>query len=255
MDAATQSPAERPALSGEVIESFLPLVGAIARTVSRGLPSTVEIDELINDGVIGLIGALQRYNPARRVVFSTYAGHRIRGAMLDGLRERDPLPRAYRRAQRIADAGARGRGHATGIQFLELEHALLVPDDEEASPEAIVLQSDLRRRVRCGLAALPPRDRQVLVLRMVQGLPLRAVAALLSLSITRTAEIQGRGLARMRRYLAGEPMIRARRSPVSGVQPVRRPDGLQEGNGRLPNPSGPSVYARRSFQPQAAEAG
>jgi RNA polymerase sigma factor for flagellar operon FliA len=187
-------------MEGRAAESYLPLVGAIARALSRGLPSTVEMNELINDGVIGLYTALERYNPDRGVGFSTYAGHRIRGAMLDGLRERDPLPRALRRAQKAAETG--------GIQFLELDEALMVPDDEAASPEVLAMEADLRRRVRCGLDALPPRDREVLELRMVRGLPLRAVAAHLSLSITRIAEIQTRGITRLRRYLNEEPLVR-----------------------------------------------
>lgn len=203
-DAVDGSPEHRP------VESYLPLVIAIARALSRGLPSTVEIDELISDGVIGLYTALERYDPGRGVGFSTYAGHRIRGAMLDGLRLRDPLPRSARRAQRAAQAG--------GIQFLELDEALMVPADENLGPEAVVLEADLRQRVRCGLDALPPRDREVLELRMVHGLPLRAVAARLSLSITRIAEIQTRGIARLRRHVNGEPPARLKRSGSSGLR-------------------------------------
>jgi RNA polymerase sigma factor for flagellar operon FliA len=204
-------------LGGRAVESYLPLVGAIARTLSRGLPSTVEMDELINDGVIGLYTALDRYDPDRGVGFSTYAGHRIRGAMLDGLRMRDPLPRALRRVQKTSEAG--------GIQFLELDEALMVPADESSSPEALAVEADLRRRVRCGLEALPPRDREVLELRMVRGLPLRAVAAHLSLSITRVAEIQMRGITRLRRYLNGEPLVRSRGAPAPGMAASYRTAG------------------------------
>ncbi len=216
-------------MEGCTVEGYLPLVGAIARTVSRGLPSVVEINELINDGVIGLYTALERYDPGRGVGFSTYAGHRIKGAMLDGLRKRDPLPRAFRRAQKRAEGG--------GIQFLELDEALMVPADEATGPEALVLEADLLYRVRCGLQALPSRDRQVLELRMIHGLPLRAVAARLSLSITRVAEIQTRGLTRLKRHLNGEPMIRPRHGAAPGRPPQRGPM-RQEPGGPLPKPSG-----------------
>jgi RNA polymerase sigma factor for flagellar operon FliA len=192
-----------------LIEAYLPLVGAIARTLSRGLPPSVELDELLHDGVIGLVAALRRYDPTRRVGFSTYAGHRIRGAMLDGLRVRDALPRAVRRAQRAAPDGA-ARAPA-GITLLALEHALDVPDVEDAGPEAVAVETDLRRRAWAALAALPPRDRQVLELRLVEGQPLRAAAARLGLSITRTAEIQARGIARLRRLMRGEPLYPPRR--------------------------------------------
>ena len=218
---------------GPMVASYLPLVGAIARTLSKGLPSMVEIDDLIHDGVIGLIGALRRYDPGRGVGFSTYAGHRIKGAMIDGLRTRDPLSRQVRRAQKTS--GGDAPLWARGVQILDLDHALNVPADEDMSPEHVALEADLRRRVREGLAALPPRDREVLILRLVQGLPLRAVAEHFSLSMTRTAEIQARGLLRLRRFLDGEPMIRrrgraARRAIAAAVRPR-----LQEGAQAFPN--------------------
>lgn len=237
---------------GPIVASYLPLVGAIARTFSRRLPSMVELDDLVHDGVIGLISALRRYDPGRGVRFAAYAGHRIKGAMIDGLRARDPLSRQVRRAQK---AGGDAPPWPGGIQILDLDHAQHVPADEDMSPEHAVLEADLRRRVREGLAALPPRDREVVILRLVQGLPLRVVADRLSLSMTRTAEIQTRGLVRLRRFLNGEPMVR-RRGRASGsahaaaacrhretgavtVRPVQ-----QEGTAVIPNRS-------RTFDPAA----
>jgi RNA polymerase sigma factor for flagellar operon FliA len=191
-----------------VVASYLPLVGAIARVLGKGLPPSVDHNDLVHDGVIGLIDALRRYDPARKVTFATFAGHRIKGAMLDGLRARDPLPRQARRAQKAAAGNP--PPWARGIQILDLGHAIHLPADEATNPESIAVEADLRRRVREGLAALPPRDREVVILRLVQGLPLRAVAERLSLSMTRTAEIQARGLLRLRRFLDGEPMVRRR---------------------------------------------
>ncbi len=210
------------------VEPHLPLVGAIARAMGRRLPPTVEVDDLINDGVLGLMEALRRYDPQRRVGFTTYAGHRIRGAILDGLRRRDPLPRAYRRLQKTES------NHR--VQFLALDEALMVPDGEEGDPEALAVEADLRRQVWLGLATLHPRDRQVLVLRMVRGMTLREVAAHLSLSITRVAEIQTRGLARMRRFLAGEPGARSR-----GAASALGEGGRQEVAAPLPNDATASV--------------
>lgn len=219
-----------------MVTSYLPLVSAIARTMSRGLPSCVEIDDLVNDGVIGLIAAARRYDPGRGVEFSAYAGHRIRGAILDGLRARDPLPRALRKARKAQATGAASTPEGPGLQLVELDCAATIPADEDASPEAVALEADLRRRLRQGLAILPPRDRQVLLLRMVHGLPLRAVAQHLSLSVTRATEIQARGIARLRRHLEGEPMMRAR----------------QEGAGRLTNRTPTADHARPACLPVAA---
>ena len=194
----------------------LPLVNAIARVLSRRLPSTVELSELINDGVLGLMDAARRYDGARGVSFSTYAAHRIRGAILDGLRTRDPLPRRVRRARKRAIALAGGPYQAGGVQLLELDTALGVPEDDSLGPEARAIEADLVRCAWRGLAVLPPRDRRVLILRLVHGLTLREVAARLALSITRIAEIQARGLKRLRRFVDGEPVrgrsILARRS-------------------------------------------
>jgi RNA polymerase sigma factor for flagellar operon FliA len=218
---------------GPLVEAYLPLVGAIARTVGRSLPSSVEKDDLVHDGVVGLIAALQRYDPGRGVGFSTYAGHRIRGAMLDGLRTRDPLPRAVRRAQKTSADGPVWPG-AGGGPLLELDEALSIPADDDAGPEAQAIEADLRRRVWDGLAALPVRDREVLLLRMVHDLPLRFVAQRLGISITRTAELQTRGIERLRRYLDGDPMIPPRRASRARIR--RR----QEADTACPNPSGGS---------------
>jgi RNA polymerase sigma factor for flagellar operon FliA len=187
------------------VEDHLPLVGAIARALSRGLPSTVEFDELINDGVLGLIDAARRYDPTRGAAFSTYAGYRIRGAILDGLRARDPLPRRVRRARKRG-VGASGCARAAcAIQLLQLDDALAIPEDEAVGPEALAIEADLLLLAWKGLTALPPRDRQVVTLRLICGLTLREVAARLRLSITRIAEIQTRGLKRLRAYVEGAP--------------------------------------------------
>ncbi len=224
--------ARREEASTICAEGYLPLVGAIARAVSRGLPPTVEIDELVSDGVIGLMDALRRFNPDRGVGFTAYAGHRIRGAMLDGLRERDPLPRSYRRAQREAEASS--RRFAGEVQFLEIDDALGIADDEAIGPESRAVEADLLHRLRLGLAALPARDREVLVMRMARGMPLRVVAVQMALSITRIAEIQARALVRLRRFLEGEPMTRARR-PASS--PRGRNGSVTSRNGPLLLPS------------------
>jgi RNA polymerase sigma factor for flagellar operon FliA len=223
---------------GATVESYLPLVGAIARTVSQRLPPSVEVDDLVQDGVLGLIGAVRRYDPSRGVVFSTYAGHRIRGAILDGLRMRDPLPRAVRRARKAAGADP---SSVTGFQLLDLDHALSLSADEETGPEAQALESDLRRRLRAGFAALPVRDREVLLLRMVHGLPLRLVAHRLGLSITRAAELETRGITRLRRYLDGQPMIRGRRRPAGPA--VKE---VPAGTPNRPYASGPARSSSRA---------
>jgi RNA polymerase sigma factor for flagellar operon FliA len=235
-------------------ETFLPLVDAIARRLSRRLPPTVEMSELVNDGVIGLIRALGRYDPARGIGFASYAQHRIRGAMLDGLRARDPLPRTVRRVQKSLDADPGSVAPHPGIQIVDLDCALGVPADEATSPEEAAVEADLRRRVLDGVALLPPRDRQVLLWRYVLGRTLRETSEHVALSATRTIEIQERALERLRRYLNGQPMLldrrrrSARASPLAGTtagqeagRPAAKRPGTPRGEGSSESSLAPSV--------------
>ncbi len=87
----------------QLILDHLPQVELLARKLHRRCPQ-VELDDLISAGTIGLIGAVDRFDPARNCKLKTLAEHRIRGAMLDYLRQLDPLPRAVRQFQKRRDA-------------------------------------------------------------------------------------------------------------------------------------------------------
>ena len=80
-----------------IIRTFLPLSRAIARKLKAGLPASVEYDDLVSSGVIGLIAAVDRFDPDKGFNFKRYAAIRIRGAMLDDLRQMDWAPRSVRR--------------------------------------------------------------------------------------------------------------------------------------------------------------
>ena len=83
---------------------FGPLVHRIARHMLAGLPASVELDDLIQSGMMGLLHAARRYESTPGAKFETYATQRIRGAMLDGLRQCDWAPRSIRTAQRRLDS-------------------------------------------------------------------------------------------------------------------------------------------------------
>lgn len=87
----------------QLILDHLPQVELLARKLHRRCPQ-VELDDLISAGTIGLIGAVDRFDPARNLKVKTLAEHRIRGAMLDYLRQLDPLPRSVRQFQKRRDA-------------------------------------------------------------------------------------------------------------------------------------------------------
>ena len=77
--------------------AMLPLVKHVALKIRKRLPAHVELDDLISDGVVGLVDAVAKFNPRKRVKLESYAKHRIRGSILDGLRSADPVPRDIRR--------------------------------------------------------------------------------------------------------------------------------------------------------------
>jgi RNA polymerase sigma factor for flagellar operon FliA len=98
MPSTLLSSAEREAL----ILSHLPQVELLARRQHRKCPQ-IELDDLISAGTIGLIQAVDRYDPSRNLKLKTFAEHRIRGALMDYLRQLDPLPRTLREFQKRRD--------------------------------------------------------------------------------------------------------------------------------------------------------
>lgn len=104
---ATRPPGETAISSGdpqlsrdELIEEYAPLVKYIAERLSARLPASIEVEDLINTGILGLIDAIDKFVPDRGVKFKTYAEFRIRGAMLDYLRRQDWAPRSMRRKEK-----------------------------------------------------------------------------------------------------------------------------------------------------------
>jgi RNA polymerase sigma factor for flagellar operon FliA len=114
-----------PRAKERLILEFLPLVKYVAGRLAIGLPPSVEMDDLIGSGTLGLLSAVERYDPSRDNKFSTYAIARIRGAMLDELRSMDWIPRSVRKkARQVEDA------------YCRLENRLKRPaSDEEVARE------------------------------------------------------------------------------------------------------------------------
>ena len=103
-----------------VVQEFLPGIRIQAMRLKMRLPSHIEVDDLVSSGVIGLLDAMERYDASRGIKFKTYADFRIRGAMLDYLREMDWFPRSVRQ-------------HSSRLQYTygKLENALGRPPEEE----------------------------------------------------------------------------------------------------------------------------
>src|ERR1700690_271622 len=99
--------ASKTAKRDRVILEHLPLVKAIAVRVHENLPVHVDLDDLVHAGILGLFDAASKFNPDKQVVFSSYAKHRIKGAILDSLRQLDWASRDMRRRHKQVEAATR----------------------------------------------------------------------------------------------------------------------------------------------------
>jgi len=97
-----------PKVRGKIINEFAPLIKYIASRIAIRLPPHIDLNDLINAGVIGLIDAIEKFDASKQIKFKTYAEFRIRGAILDELRSMDWVPRSVRqKARKVEDAYSR----------------------------------------------------------------------------------------------------------------------------------------------------
>lgn len=217
-----------------LLEQHLPLVRRQALNLRTRLPPSVDLDDLIQAGTIGLLDAMKRYDPTQGVSFATFASQRIRGAMLDELRSRDWVPRSVRRVSREVDATLRqleqrlGRppeeremAAALGVELAEYQRMLLdtngsylvaldeMSDEEldarssEHSASPFVAFADERNRERLvkAIEALPERERLVLALYYQEELNLKEIGAVLGVSESRVCQLHSQAVARLRQRL------------------------------------------------------
>lgn len=222
--------------------SYRPVITQIAYQIASGLPPAIELGDLISDGTIGLIKAIGTYDPQRRVQFSSYAEGRIRGAILDGLRRLDWMPRSLRRDLRRMERARvdvqqrQGRPATTEELAGEMEltlgdlyaflsiaapaapsplqsgwptaHAHNVPSpDDLPAPGGQDPQTDFMKRESCALLrraidGLPAKERVVISSYYLGDLNLREIGQHLGLSESRICQIHGRAMKRIRRILA-----------------------------------------------------
>lgn len=218
-----------------LLEQHLPLVRRQALNLRARLPPSVELDDLIQAGTIGLLDAMKRYDPTQGVSFATFANQRIRGAMLDELRSRDWVPRSVRRANREVDSVLRqleqrlGRAPeerevatALGIELAEYQQILLdtngsylVSFDEMsteefdarscehyASPFIEFAQGRERDRLIKAIETLPEREKLLLALYYQEELNLKEIGAVLGVSESRVCQLHSQAIARLRQRLA-----------------------------------------------------
>ena len=220
----------------QLILEHLPQVRLIARRIHERLPDNISIDDLISTGTIGLIAAIDHFDPSHNVKLKTYAEYRIRGAILDGLRGLDWAPRQKRRMARqiqaaIAAAEQRLRRVPTeeeiaaelglkvaeyhqwlvdieGLQIGELEqtpsdedgYSLLkyVSGDDSNLPSRILEKSELEKLVAEAIEKMPKTERTVLTLYYHEELNLREIAGILDLHLSRISQLKSQAILRLR---------------------------------------------------------
>ena len=223
-----------------LIEAHLPQVKFIADRLLAKLPPSVDRDDLIGAGVLGLLDAVDKYDSSRGVLFKTYAEMRVRGAMLDSLRDLDWAPRSMRRRAREVEAAyaqierewnrpAREEEVAALLNMtLQEFHTLLgdlrgltvtgleveedddtearlrqLPADSSLTPLALYETTESRERLAAAVELLPERERQVVALYYLEELTMKEIGAVLNVTESRVSQIHTQAMLRLRGSLKG----------------------------------------------------
>lgn len=222
------------------IEDYAPLVKRIAYHMMMRMPASVQVDDLVQAGMIGLIEASQKYDATRGASFETYAGIRIRGAIVDEMRRGDWVPRSvHRNARRVSRAiaavEARTGRDASDSEVaaelgVELEEYFIMLQDSNGSrlfsyeetfgeedsnidasdhssafvsPLEGVQRDGLKQALAQAIAQLPERERMVLALYYDQELNLKEIGLVLGVSESRVSQIHSQAAARLRTRMSG----------------------------------------------------
>lgn len=229
-------------------ESHLPLVKFTADRLAAKLPPMVDRDDLVGAGMLGLLDAVDKFDPSRGVMFKTYAEMRVRGAMLDSLRTLDWAPRSMRRQGRAVEAAyveleqtynrpAREEEVAAKLgmplpEFRRLTNDLKSlsittldqTDDENASPTMRVAidpaqtplaryeRAELRESLARAIDALPKRDREVVALYYLEELSMKEIGSVLGVTESRVSQIHSQAVLRLRSALSHLGTVDAKRA-------------------------------------------
>ncbi len=225
----------------EVVLEYAPLVKHIANRLAARLPSNLQVDDLVQAGMIGLLDAIEKYDPRREAQFRTYAEFRIKGAMLDDLRAGDWIPRSVRsNADRLqqaivalmAELGRRpdefeiaaklglslAEYHelllkSRAIPLLQIEDLNAYRDDDDGNifdvledaainnPLDTLSLHDLQERLAGAIAGLPEKEQLVLSLYYDEDLNLKEIGEVLGITESRVSQIRTQAIVRLRAAL------------------------------------------------------
>ncbi|MGE7917885.1 FliA/WhiG family RNA polymerase sigma factor [Viridibacillus sp. NPDC093762] len=236
--------AERDPRAGDLlIKKYIPLVSYHVQRISTGLPKNVSRDELTSLGMMGLFDALNKFDPTRDLKFDTYASFRVRGAIIDGLRKEDWLPRSAREKAKKLDAQIesleqRLMRHVTpeeiavtldvpvdDIYQTMQEHfisnvlsmdeqsqdqddhegkSFIIRDDTVKTPEQEVVKMELLGDLADNILKLNEKEQLVLSLFYTEEMTLTEIGEMLELSTSRISQIHSKALFKLRNLLSSE---------------------------------------------------
>jgi len=212
------------------IASYLPFVRRIVTRLARRLPSHVQLDDLVSAGVVGLLEAMDRFDASRPTDFETYAEFRVKGAVLDELRQRDIMARDARlaakqyekavgdltrelnrdpeeaeiatRLEMTVDDLRLKLERLTPVRVVSLEdlYAQSLPTSEEGPFEQVAKQQ-LKTRLREAMTRLGDRHKQVLHLYYREGLTLKEIGVVLDVTESRVCQLVSEATLRLRSLL------------------------------------------------------
>ncbi len=216
------------AVRNQLVLHYSPLVKYVAGRVRSGLPASVESADLVSEGVIGLMDAVDKFQPERGLQFQTYAVPRIRGAIIDSIRAADWVPRSIRTLQRDVERAREALQHKltrapsdaeicaeAGVTAADLRklrdrpsHISSAEDDEIAALDDLgpgvdeaLQDAETRQALLRALRTLPERDQIVIALYFFEGLTLSEIGQVLSVTESRVSQLRSRATAALRQSL------------------------------------------------------
>ncbi len=239
---AKRAPALSPAKMckrDKVILEHLPLVKAIAVRVHENLPVHVDLDDLVHAGILGLFDAVTKFDPEKQVAFSSYAKHRIKGAILDSLRQLDWASRDLRRRHKQVEAVTRDLtaelqrsptdaevAQKLGVEegrwrqmMVDLRNVGLIsastrsqdgddlpppdfPSTPDLQPDFMCVREQLRSALSTAMQALPERYQKVVSLYYSKEMTMKEIGGILGINESRVSQIHKSALEKMQTALA-----------------------------------------------------
>lgn len=218
------------------LQQYTPMVNQLARQLLSKLPASVALDDLVQSGMLGLIDAMQRFDPSQGVQFETFASQRVRGAMLDELRAADWAPRALRKQQKDLNACVQKLQHQLGrdpkdseiaasmglaldeLQSLQAQVSAsqmpslegLSGEDDDAyldrhgpvdvggSPDAKLGDARMRTALVQAIEGLPERDQQIMAMYYEHEMTLKEIAMVYGITESRVSQLHSQTVAKLR---------------------------------------------------------